>query len=254
MMKKTIIILSTLVFIASSYGQETKKEKFFDIPLEKTNIAASNCNSNGLYGKFPLQEKWTLISFRRNIITIVETKRYGYDWVGNPSTLFVSQEEEEERIWFDFDMAFKGVYTEADIKILSPVAENNDEIVNLIKRYLADDEFFKQKEMTGIKLYSFTTNENKFWIAYYTFLQKDFIGLNNRTVVFGVTPDNDVVFLADHCMFESPTPIYILQLKNDFYLYPNNIYCGEEGAIGIRYLYKLTTGFEKVFGDSIICD
>ena len=226
-------------------------EEFPDIPFSATNIAVSNCHANGLYGKFPLKQKWTLVSLNDNKITTVETKKNYYDWVENISTLFVNRWED----YIPFDIAFKGIYTENDIEILPLIAENEaeieTEIINLIKQNLPDKEYFQQAEVEKIQLYLFPNEDNPFWIAYYTFQRKDYENSSDYTSLIGVTANEKVVLLADYCVYENSA--YILRLKNDFYLYVENTSCGE-GALGQSHLYKLTTDFEKVFEDTIVCD
>ena len=221
-------------------------EEFPDIPFSATTIAIRNCHANGLFGKFPLKQKWTLVSLNDNTITTVETKKNYCDWVGNTSTLFVNRWED----YIPFDIAFKGIYTENDIEILPLVAENNDEIISLIERNLPDEEYFQQAEVDNIQLHSFTNNENKFWIAYYTFRRKDYENSSDYTCLIGVAPDKKVVLLANYCVDDTAR---ILRLKNDFYLYVENTSCGE-GALGQTHLYKLTADFEIFFDDTIVCD
>ena len=116
---------------------------------------------------------------------------------------------------------------------------------------MPDKEYFQQAEVDNIQLHSFSNNENKFWIAYYTFRRKDYENSSDYTSLIGVAPNGKVVLLADYCVYDDTARI--LRLKNDFYLYVENTSCGE-GALGQTHLYKLTADFEIFFDDTIVCD
>ncbi|MCL2650134.1 MAG: hypothetical protein FWD60_03785 [Candidatus Azobacteroides sp.] len=220
-------------------------EAFPDTPFAKTNIASHNCNENGLHGKFPLKQKWTLVSFRDNRITknIIETKRNYLDCTTNLSTIFTDRWED----FVEFDLAFKGVYADADIKMMPLVAENDEDIIRLI----GQNPPYEKTKTESIQLYSFTYGKNKFWVAYYTFTFQQEGDDNLYTALVGVTPGKKVVLLADYCVYENSA--YIFRLKNEFYLYANSTSCGE-GAVGTRHVYKLAADFEPVFEDTIGCD
>ena len=279
-MRKIVITLSIFVLIASACGQGSRKtetentsqisadampdnnpnerlEDIRNIPFSKADIAIPS--GNGLYGKFPLKQKWTTVSPSRNQIIIAETKHHYYDFVENLNTSFVEQGEELD---FRFNIAFKGVYSEKDIEILPLTLENDDDILSLIKQNMPIDisvkEFWKKQnpkyemepfEITNIQLYSFTNGENKLWVAYCEFRFKDressadeYIGL------VGVTPDKQVVLLSGYCV--NYNSAYVLRLKKDFLLFVINDTCGE-GAIVTFRLYKLITDFEKIFEETV---
>jgi hypothetical protein len=232
-------------------------EDFPDIPFSKANIACSSGDSKGLYGKFPLKQQWTIISLNQNQIVTTETKRNYYDFLDNLNTSFFEQWEDSV---FRFDIAFLGVYPEKDIEILPLTEENDVEIINLIEQNLPDEvevkDFFRGEniepepiEPTDIQLYSFTNNENKFWIAYYKFRLKNYEHVEHTSLI-GVTPDNEVVLLSSYCLCKN---VCVIRLKNEFLLYVTSDTCGE-GAIVTTRLYKLTTNFEKFFEETIIYD
>jgi len=240
-------LFGLMLEIPAAIRKDGKFEEFPDTPFDKTGIAGSNCSGNGLHGKFPLKQKWTLVWFPDNRLskTIVETKRNYLDCTTNLSTVFTDRLEDV----IEFHIAFKGVYADTDIEMMPLVAENDEDIIRLIEQ----NPPYKDTKTESIQLYSFTKGENKFWIAYYTFMfqQEGDDNSNEYTSLIGVTPNKEVVPLEDYCVYENTA--YIFRLKNEFYLYANSTSCGE-GARGTKHVYKLTADFEPVYEDTIVCD
>lgn len=230
-------------------------ENIDNIPFSKANIACPS--GNGLYGKFPLKQKWTLVSLYRNQIITIETVYHYFDVVENLNTSLV---EQGKKLTFHFDIAFKGTYSEKDIEILSLTPENDDNIINMIKQNMPKDisakEFWKKYnpeyemrpfQITNIQLFSFTNNENKLWVAHCNF-QFENAEEDEYTGLVGITTNKEIVLLSGYCVEENA--VYVLRLKDEFLLYVENDTCGE-GAIVTRRLYKLTTDFEIFFEETI---
>jgi hypothetical protein len=284
-MKKTVLLLSALAIIASSCGQATKKQAetktedasqitvdalsgdkqdetlkdIHNIPFSEDDIACSY--GYGLYGKFPLKQKWTTISFSCNQIITAETKQnyYDDDWKNWQTSLA----EQGKELKLRFDIAFKDIYSEKDIEILPLTIENDDDIKKLIKQNIPVDisvkEFWKKHnpeyemrpfEITNIQPCSFTNNENKLWIAY---CKIRFEGYEYEELgLVGVTANKEVILLSGYCVYEEGS-VYLLRLKDEFLLYVKNDTCGE-GAIVTTRLYRLTANFEKFFEETVVYD
>lgn len=280
-MKKIVIILIAFAFITGSCSERASKkattstidsveniwedkekdenlEDIHNICFSKADIACQSGDGNGLYGKFPLKQMWTLVSLYRNKIITAETMSHYFDFMENLTTSFVEQGKE---LTFRFDIAFKGIYSEKDIEILPLIIENDADIINKIKQNIPVDisakEFWKKQnpeykmepfEITNIQLYSYTNNENKFWIAYCNFQFVNSENSQEYTGLVGVTADKEIVLLSGYCVVENS--VYVLRLKDKFLLYVVNDTCGE-GAILTTRLYKLSANFEKFFEETI---
>lgn len=277
-MKKIVIILIAFAFIIGSCsGRASKKattstidsvenigenkekdeilEDIHNICFSKADIACQSGDGNGLYGKFPLKQMWTLVSLYRNKIITAETISHYFDFMENLTTSFVEQGKE---LKFRFDIAFKGIYSEKDIEILPLILEDDADIINLIKQNMPVDisvkEFWKKQnpkyemrpfEVTNIQLFSITNNENKLWVAYCKFQFKN-AEEDEYTGLVGVTTDKKIILLSGYCVEN----VYLVRLKNEFVLYVTNDTCGE-GAILTTRLYKLSASFEKFFEETI---
>jgi hypothetical protein len=289
-MRKILIILSVFVLIVSGCGQkqaETKKEDtsqqilsdtlsdngqagtlkdIHDFSFTKENIACPFGYS--LYGKFPLKQKWTTMSFSNNQIITAETKQNYYDeeW----DNLYTSLVEQGKELTLHFDIAFKGAYSEKEIEILPLTKENDNNIIDLIKHNIPTDiavkEFWKKHNpeyeekpfiITNIQPYSFINNGNKFWIAYCKFRFEDterIEGIEYDEVgLVGITANKEVVLLSGYCVYEKDYPAYLFRLKDEVLLYVRNDTCGE-GAIITTRLYKTSNNFEKIFDETVAYD
>ena len=226
-------------------------EEFPDLPFSKNTFAISGCTGSGFSGKLPLKQQWTIISLHslhESEIRTVETQRIGYDFIGNDCTYFPEIED------FYFDIAFKGVYAQKDFENVKLKQEENAEIVELIKQNVPQEIDTLQLEVTDINLFPFVHNEKTFWVAYYTFTFKseDTESHKNKyTALLGVTPEMQVVFLANRCVYENSA--FIFRLKDEFLLYIMQTSCGE-GALGLSRLYKIDNDFKLIFEECIVCD
>jgi hypothetical protein len=234
-------------------------EDIHDFPFSENEIACPF--GNGLYGKFPLKQKWTTISFRRNQIIIAETQQnfYDDDW----KNLYTSLAEQGYEQKSDFDIAFKGICSKKDFEFLTLSNDNNNDIINLIKHNMPIDisvkEFWKKHnpkyemkpfEITNIQPYFFLNSENKIWIAYCRFRFLDYE--EEYTGLIGVTAKKEVVLLSGYCVYEEDS-VYLLRFKGNLFLFVKNDTCGE-GAIITTRLYKLTENFEKIYDETIVYD
>ncbi len=215
-------------------------EEFPDIPFSQKDFAVNDCNSNGLYGKFPSKQDWTLLELENKKITQMKTSNVAEDELGNTSTQFLNPDGEA----LFFNIAFKGAYSKEDIKEMTPVKENDESIKDFIEQNIPTEELEVQPKVDNIHLYSIELNQRKFWMA-----MVNCSDLGGYSVLIGITPDKNVILLADRCAYN----FHIINLKTTVMLYVENTSCGE-GAIVRTQLYKMETGFEKVFDEVIICD
>ena len=227
-----------------------------DFPFSESEIACPF--GNGLYGKFPLKQKWTTILFSSNQIITAETKENYYDQLSwNPVTSLAVQDKEFKS---DFDIAFRGVYSNKDIKFMTLSKDNDTEIINLIKKNIPIDisvkEFYKKHnpkyemrpfEITNVQPYSFSNSENKFWIAYCNFRFKEYE--TEYTGLIGVTVNKEVILLSGYCVYEEYSVI-LLRFKNELLLYIENDTCGEGAVVTTRF-YKPSANFEKIFEETV---
>ena len=220
-------------------------EEFPDLPFSKNTFAIGGCTGRGLSGKLPLKQQWTIISLHKNEIRTVETQQVGYDYIGNDCTYF----PEIKDIYY-FDIAFKGVYDQKDFENVEMKQEENAEIAEIVKQNVPQEIDSLQSEVIGINLFPFVHNEKTFWIAYYTFTFKS-ENKNEYTALLGVTPEMQVVFLANYCVYENSA--FIFRLKDEFLLYTHETSCGE-GAFGLSRLYKIDNDFKLIFEEGIGCD
>lgn len=205
---------------------------------------ADGCGTNSFYGKYPLDEDWTILDLKGKKVESAKTVKHYSDELNGVTTIF------DKKVGDYYNVGVKGKHLPDNVSF---VAVDTVELLDNSMKQLIDDaktdldiyRYGGNQDYTISASFKYSSSEGNYYLLvvsvdYSTDSYKDV-----KDMLVGVFEDKAYP-LASMCFYLEYDGINVFIVDGIPYIYAVSTSCGE-GAAADRHMYKMNKGFEEVF-------